>query len=185
MLDLIPPNVKLMIVGGAALLLIVIFGAGCFLSYKRGADDTKNAMTIQQLASANENLKKAGQNNAIAHSADVSHNAGVQVVHDTTHEIIRTVTLPAASDPFLPVGFVRLWDRAASRNIAADPYPGKSDGEPSDVRVSEAQSMLVTDWADKYYTCKRQVDDTRQLNPVLPTPPEERKDFFTRINPFN
>lgn len=173
------------IIGMIVFFLVSIGGTG-YLAYERGNDDAIAAVTTQQLAKANQALKDVAANTAIAHKADETHTAGVQVVHDTTHEILRTVTLPPDADPYLPVGFVRLFDRAASRDPTADPYPGKSDGEPSDVRVSQAQTLLVTDWADKYYTCKRQVDDTRDLNPVLPqpVPVPATKTLLDRLNPF-
>lgn len=171
------------LLGGAAAWIASL--ALCFwLAYSRGHDDMRNAYTEQQLTQANRNLSDASKNNATAHSADVNHQAGVQVVHDTTNTVIRTVTIPADRDPFLPVGFVRLFDRAASRNPAADPYPGKSDGDPSDVRVSQAGSLLVTDWADKYYTCRKQVIDTADLKPILPPPVVADPGFFQHLNPF-
>ena len=120
---------------------------------------------------------------AAAAKAGEHHDQEVQTVHDTTREIIRTVTIPAASDPYLPVGFVRLFDRAAGRSIGADPYPGKSDGDASDVRVSEAASLLVGNY-DKCETNRVQLAD---LIAYLKSDrePAKRPDFLDRINPFN
>lgn len=178
-------NLNPWVILGVVGVFILSIGGASWLAYDRGRDDMKAAYTEQQLAKANAQIRETVTNTGIQHKADTDHQVGVQVVHDTTREIIHTVTLPAAADPFLPVGFVRLFDRAASRDAAADPYPGKSDAEPSDVRVSQAASLLVGDWADKYYICKKQVDDTRSLNPVLPQPPAEiHKSFWERISPF-
>jgi hypothetical protein len=165
---------------GAWLASLLLCG---WLMYARGHDDMRNAYTEQQLTQANRNLANAGKNNSIAHKADEQHQQGVQVVHDTTREIVRTVTIPPDADPLLPVWFVRLFDRFASRSITGDPYPGKSDGEPSDVRLSEARTMLGK-WADDYYTCREQVIDTGKLNPVLPAPPEDKRNIFDKLNPF-
>ncbi len=162
---------------GAWLLSIIVCG---WLMYARGHDDMRNAQTEQQLQAANANLKTSQQNQTKAAEAGADHETKVQTVHDTTRTIVQTVQLPPDRDPYLPVGFVRLFDRAASRSIDADPYPGKSDGDPSDVRVSEAQRLLVTDWADKYYACRQQVIDTANLKPVLPSP-EVKTTFLERL----
>jgi hypothetical protein len=163
--------------------LLSTVGTGT-LMYIQGKDDQVAYQNTVELKKANKALADAGKNNQIANKAGEDHATNVQVVHDTTREIVRTVTIPAESDPFLPVGFVRLFDRAASRSLAADPYPGKSDGEPSDIRVSQAATLLVSDWADKYYICKKQVDDTRSLAPVRPPPPQEERTLLERISPF-
>lgn len=157
-----------------------------YLMYERGKDDMKAAYTEQQLEQANKNLKDATTNNKIANDAGLDHEGKVQTIHDQTTIIHDTVHIPASADVFLPVGFVRMFDRAASRNPAADPYPGKSDGDPSDVKVSEAQSLLNDNWADQYYACRQQVIDTAKLNPVLPAPPDAKQSgLFDHLNPFN
>lgn len=143
----------------------------------------RNAFTEQQLTIANANLKASQQNQDRAAKAGEAHEINVQTVHDTTREIVRTVTIPPDRDPYLPVGFVRLFDRSASRSINGDPYPGKSDGDPSDVRVSEAAALLSREsgWADKYYACRQQVADIIALNPVLPTSRPNKPSLIDRI----
>jgi hypothetical protein len=175
------PNPYALLGAGVAWLISL---ALCFwLAYSRGHDDMRNAYTEQQLSTANANLKASQQNQDKAAKAGASHEANVQTVHDTTREIVRTVTIPPDRDPYLPVGFVRLFDRSASRSINGDPYPGKSDGDPSDVRVSEAATLLSREsgWADKYYACRQQVADIVALNPVLPTPPQSNPSLIERI----
>lgn len=151
-----------------------------WLMYARGHDDMRNAFTEQQLVAANQNLKNSQANQNKAATVGVEHEAKVQVVHDTTRTIIQSVNLPPESDPYLPVGFVRVFDRSASRAINGDPYAGKSDGDPSDVRVSEAQTMLAK-WADQYYVCREQVISVVGLKPVLPAPPVEGKGLLERL----
>lgn len=165
---------------GAWLLSLALCG---WLMYARGHDDMRNAYTEQQLTQANRNLANAGKNNGIAHAADTNHQQEVQIIHDKGRDIYHSVIVPPDADPLLPVWFVRLFDRFASRSITGDPYPGQSDSAASDVRLSEARTMLGR-WADDYYTCRQQVIDTGKLNPVLPAPPEDKRNIFDKLNPF-
>jgi hypothetical protein len=151
--------------------------------YIRGKDDMKAAYTEQQLTAANKALVDAGKNNQIANKAGQDHETQVQIIREKGRDIIHTVVVPPDADPLLPIWFVRLWDRFASRSLTADAYPGKSDSDPSDVRLSEARTMLGK-WADEYYACRQQVIDTGKLNPVLPPPQAEKKGLFDRLNPF-
>lgn len=171
-------------IAGAWILSLVVCG---FLLYARGHDDMRNAYTEQQLAQANANLKATQANQNKSAQAGKDHQANVQIIHDRAATIVKTVQIPADKDPYLPVGFVRLWDRSASQRIDADPYPGKSDGDPSDIRVSEAATLLSRQdgWADRYYQCRKQVIDTVNLNPVLPPPVEEHKGLIEQLNPFD
>lgn len=131
---------------GALVFFLVSIGGASFFAYERGRDDDKAAYTAQQLNNANANIADMKRRDAESAKAGESHDAQIQTVHDTTREIIRTVTIPAGADPFLPVGFVRLFDRSASRSIGADSYPGKSDGSASNVRVSQAATLLVSNF---------------------------------------
>lgn len=131
---------------GALIFLLVSVGGTGVLAYERGRDDMKASYTAQQLNQANVNIAEMKKRDADSAKAGASQDVQVQTVHDTTREIVRTVTIPADADPFLPVGFVRLFDRSASRSSGADSYPGKSDGDASNVRVSEAASLLATDF---------------------------------------
>lgn len=168
---------------GAWLVSLVLVG---WLLYARGHDDMRNAFTEQQLTQANENLKNAGKNNKVADVAGEAHGEKVTIINNKTREIHDSIRIPADSDPLLPVWFVRLLNRAASRNATGDPYPGKSESDPSDVRLSEAGRMLSDGWADKYYVCRQQVIDTVNLAPVLPAeqPQEEKRSLLDRLNPF-
>ena len=57
----------------------------------------------------------------------------------------------------LPVGFVRVLDRAARGPEAAlADAAGEFDDRPSDVAASDAAGTLV-DWAGAYYACRTQV----------------------------
>lgn len=175
------------ILGTACAWLLSLVAVG-WLLYARGHDDMRNAYTEQQLTEANRNLDLAKISNNVAAQAGEDHDQKTQVVHDTTREIYHTVTVPAASNPYLPVWFVRLLDRTAGRTATADPYPGKSDGDPSDVTLSEAGRMLAgTDgWSDKYYACRQQVIDTATLKPILPPQTaSEKPSLLERINPFS
>ena len=178
-LSLLNPWVILSLVG---FFLLSTAGTGT-LMYIRGRDDMKAAYTEQQLTAANKALVDAGKNNQIADKAGKDHEVQIQIIHDKGRDIVNTIRIPPDADPLLPIWFVRLWDRFASRSLTADAYSGKSDSDPSDVRLSEARTMLGK-WADEYYACRQQVIDTGKLNPVLPPPPAEAKSFFSKLNPF-
>jgi hypothetical protein len=45
--------------------------------------------------------------------------------------------------------------------------------------------MLSDGWADKYYVCRKQIEDIAKLNAVLPPPPPPpNPSFFSKLNPF-
>ncbi len=96
----------------------------------------------------------------------------------------REIHIPPDADPFMPVWFVRMFDRLASESNVADPYPGLADGAPSDVRLSEVKSVLER-WVVKYENADKQIGAIRQLNPVLPTPEDKKKTVFQELNPFD
>lgn len=151
--------------------------------YMRGKDDMKAAYTEQELNQANAALVLAQKTNQAAKVAGDKHEEQKVVIREKTREIYRSVTIPPDADPVLPVWFVRLLNRASSRNTADDPYPGQPDSDPSTVRLSEAGRMLSDGWADKYYVCRKQVEDIAKLNPVLPPPPPDPS-FFDKLSPF-
>lgn len=175
------PNPYVMLwVAGAWLASIVLCG---WLMYNRGHDDMRNAYTEQQLTQANQNLATSQKTQEAADKAGAEHEQHVQIVRERTREIVRTVTIPPDADPLVPVWFVRLLDRYAGRSLDADPYPGKPEGDPSDVRLSEVRSLLAK-WADDYYACRQQVIDIVAIKPVMPSPPEPERGLLERLNPF-
>ena len=92
----------------------------------------------------------------------------------------QTITIPADADPFVPVWFVRMFDRLASSDSGADTYPGEPAGNPSRTRLSGTKPVLEA-WVSKYETCRKQIASIAELKPVLPTPPEEDKSFLGKI----
>tara|TARA_R110000868_G_scaffold92457_1_gene256589 strand:- start:186 stop:722 length:537 start_codon:yes stop_codon:yes gene_type:complete len=178
-MSLLNPWVILSLVG---FFLVSTVGTGA-LMYMRGKDDMKAVYTEQELGKANKALVAAHKNNAIGKKAGDDHEQQKVVIHEKTREIYRSVTIPPDADPLLPVWFVRLLNRASSRNTADDPYPGQPDSDPSTIRLSEAGRMLSDGWADKYYVCRKQIEDIGKLNPVLPPPPPSTS-FFDKLNPF-
>jgi len=170
------------ILGLVATLLLTNVATGGLL-YMRGRDDMKSAYTLQQLKTANATIAGMKTKQEGADKAGEKHDGNVQIVRSTTREIVRTVQIPADADPYLPVGFVRLWDRAASRNIGADPYPGKSDGDPSDVRVSEAGRLLA---GTNFAACEENRTQLADLIAYLRADrePAAKPSWLDRINPF-
>lgn len=168
------------VIGGIAL----IWAGSLFASYHHGKFVRQAEYTDAELDKANWRLEQVGKQNQKADQAGKEHEAAKTIIHNTTREIYRSV--PVGRDSVVPVWFVRLLDRSASRDIAADPYPGKSADDPSDVTLSEASRLLTGPggWVDLYYTCRQQVSDTGQLKPVLPAPIEEKRGFLHRLNPF-
>lgn len=171
---------------GAWLLSLAVCG---WLMYARGHDDMRNAFTEQALTTANRNLADSQKQQNRQAAIGASHDKNQTQINIDTSAIARTLNqllakLPAGSDPFVPVWFVRMHDRAASRWTDADPYPGKSDGDPSDVRLSQALAMLTANYG-KCETNRVQLRDTIDLKPVLPNeivPP--KKSLLDNINPF-
>lgn len=153
------------------------------LLYMRGRDDTVAAYTKQELREANAKLSAKAVNDKKADDAGVKHEKDKEDIHVVTRTIRESVVVPPDRDPFVPVWFVRLLDRAAVRSATADPAPSQSAGDPSDVRLSEVGDVL-TSQADDYYQCRKQVENIVSLEPVLPAPPEQKEGFFGRINPF-
>lgn len=170
------------ILGLVAAFLLSNASTGTLL-YIRGKDDQIAYQNTVELKKANKALADAGKNQKIADAAGVQHEKEVQIIHERGRDIIHTVNIPPDADPFVPVWFVRLFDRLASRSLTADAYPGQPENNTSDIRLSEVR-IVLGQWADKYYTCQKQIIDINQLNPVLPPPPEEKPDFLHRINPF-
>lgn len=166
-----------------ALLAALLFGGGTgFWGYEHGIAIQEARQTKTELAQANANIADMKHKDEVAAKAGEQHDAQIQTVHDTTREIVRTVTIPAASDPFLPVGFVRMFDRAASRQLGADPYPGKSDGDASDVRVSEAANLLAANFGE----CEANRVQLSDLIAYIKSDraPEAKPSWLDNLNPF-
>lgn len=178
-MSLLNPWVILSLVG---LFLLSNATTGTLL-YIRGKDDQIAYQTKIELGKANKALADAQKNNDIGKKAGDDHEQQKVVIREKTREIYRSVTIPPDADPLLPVWFVRLLNRASSRNTADDPYPGQPDSDPSTIRLSEAGRMLSDGWADKYYVCRKQIEDIGKLNPILPPPPPSTS-FFDKLNPF-
>lgn len=179
-LSLLDPRVLLGLLVSSLLLVGVTF----WFAYERGGDDVKAAFTAQALVQANKALADSQKAAARAAQAAQDHdNREAQVIHDT-RTILKTVTIPPDTDPFVPVWFVRLHDRAASRWAGGDPYPGKSDGDPSDVRLSQAVAMLATNYEGCEVNRSRLLD-IEALHPVMPRQPAPvPQSMLDRLNPF-
>ena len=158
-----------------------------WLMYARGHDDMRNAYTEQALGNANATIKGMQGKQAKSDEAGEKHDQNITRINVDTSAIARALSdmlanLPAGSDPLVPVWFVRMHDRAASRNLGADPYPGKSDGDASDVRLSQALAML----SGNYGKCELNSAQLSDLIAYLKADraPEKRPSFLDRINPF-
>jgi hypothetical protein len=166
----------------ALLATLLLSGGGAFWGYEHGIAIQEARQTKTELAQANANIADMKRKDEAAAKAGEAHDAQIRTVHDTTREIVRTVTIPAASDPYLPVGFVRMFDRAASRQLGADPYPGKSDGDASDVRVSEAAHLLTDNFGD----CEANRVQLSDLIAYLKSDraPAAKPSWLDNLNPF-
>jgi hypothetical protein len=167
----------------AALVAVGLTAGAWFGGVGHGKFVERAAHTEQQLAQANRSLADSQKNQETADKAGAEHEQHVQIVRERTREIVRTVTIPPDADPFVPVWFVRLYDRLASRAVNADPYPGQSEGDPSDVRLSETRPLLARA-SDEYFACRKQIEDIVALKPVLPPPAAPERGFLERLTPF-
>lgn len=172
---------------GAWLASIILCG---WLMYARGHDDMRNAQTETALASTKQALSNSQKRQGDGATAAKEHDDHEQAILDAFRHI-RTgpsaVVIRPDTDPFVPVWFVRMHDRAASGYPGGDPYPGKSDADPSEIRLSQALAMLVTNYEGCQVNRSRLLD-VIHLEPVLPAlpPPTEapKRAFLDRINPF-
>lgn len=144
-------------------------GAACLIV---GTSSGYYLRDLQAKADQNATLKaavKAGPKVVArtAKAADITAtvSARTEVAQEKTRvvyrDIIREVPVYVSAETDrrypLPVGFVRLLDRAAGGPEAALPDgPRQSDDDPSEVAASHAGSVLV-DWAGLYYACRQQV----------------------------
>ncbi len=172
---------------GAWLASLVVCG---WLMYARGHDDMRNAQTETALASTKTALKNSQARQGDGQAAAKEHDDHEQAILNAFQHI-RTgpaaVVIRPDTDPFVPVWFVRMHDRAASGYPGGDPYPGKSDADASTIRLSQALAMLVTNYEGCQVNRSRLLD-VIHLEPVLPALPpptvEVKPSFLDRINPF-
>jgi hypothetical protein len=175
------------ILGFVGFLLLSVGGAS-WLAYDRGRDDMRNAQTETALASTKQALTNSQKRQGDGATAAKEHDDHEQAILDAFRHI-RTgpaaVVIRPDTDPFVPVWFVRMHDRAASGYPSGDPYPGKSDADASDIRLSQALAMLVTNYEGCQVNRSRLLD-VIHLEPVLPAlpPATEKPSLLERINPF-
>lgn len=164
-------------IGGA---LIASNTATHFLSYASGKDDQIAYQTTADLAQARLDLKTAEE---LAKKGDEAgrkfEDAKPQIVREV-RERTREIVIPPDADPFVPVWFVRMFDRLASGDPTADTYPGQSDSAASRTRLSGTRPVLEG-WVSKYETCRAQIVAIGELKPVLPQPPKDERTFLERI----
>jgi hypothetical protein len=175
------------ILGFVGFLLLSVGGAS-WLAYDRGRDDMRNAQTEQALATTKKALTDSTKRQGDGQQAAKEHDDHEQAILDAFRHI-RTgpaaVVIRPDTDPFVPVWAVRLFDRSASGNPSGDPYPGKSDADPSDVKLSEAIAMLSINFEGCQVNRSRLIDIIH-LEPILPAlpPATEKPSLLERINPF-
>lgn len=92
----------------------------------------------------------------------------------------RDVFIPPDADPFVPIWFVRMFNDLARVEPPDDPYPGQSPDAPSRTRLSGTRPVLRA-WVIKYETCRKQIDDIRELKPILPPPPQQEKTLLDKL----
>jgi len=169
-----------------ALLVLLLTGGGAFwLGDSHGTFVERAAQEHANLVQAQKDLADHKKNDEIADKAGKGfENEKPKIVTRVEYrDRTRDIVIPPDADPFVPVWFVRMFNDIASVEPPADAYPGQPDGAPSRTRLSGTRAVLKA-WAIKYETCRAQVDAIRELNPVLPSPPEKRPAFLERINPF-
>lgn len=178
------------IIGMAAFYLLSIGGAS-FLSYERGHDDMRNAQTEQKLADTSAELtrtKARQKDGTTAAKEHDSHEDEIRRLYGLLRSGPGAVHISPDSDPLVPVWAVRMHDRAASGWISGDPYPGKSDSDASDVRLSQVLAMCTANY-ERHEINRSRLTDIIRLEPVLPALPpateEAKPSFLSNLNPFN
>lgn len=169
---------------GAVLFWLVTVGGVGYLTYERGKDDQISYQAKADLKQARQDLADHKKNDAIANTAGKKFEDAKPKIINQVQYRDRNIVIPADSDPFVPVWFVRMFDDIASVEPPADAYPGQPDSAPSRTRLSGTRVVLKA-WAVKYETCRGQIDAIRELNPVLPIPPSaDQPSLLERLNPF-
>jgi hypothetical protein len=167
----------------ALLATLLLSGGTAFWGYEHGIAIQEARDAKADLAQAQQDLKDHKKNDAIADKAGKDFEDAKPKIRTKVEYRDREIHIPPDADPFVPVWFVRMFNDIASVEPPADAYPGQSDSAPSRTRLSGTRAVLKA-WAIKYETCRKQVDSIRELNAVLPTPPSDKPDLFTRLNPF-
>lgn len=150
------------ILGSLVVVLGLVTGAW-FLGDNHGTFVERAAQTAQQLSNANKTIGDIKAENKLSAKAGEEHDVHSTQVTVDTSAIGRALRdalakIPPSADPLVPIWFVRMFDRAASRYVGADPLPGQSDGDTSTVRLSVVGSVLTTDFG-RAETCRVQLTD--------------------------
>lgn len=172
--------------GAAWLVSMAVCG---WLMYARGHDDMRNAYTEQQFATAQQTIKDMKTKQAKADQAGEKHDVNNVRVNVDTSAIGRSLQealakMPVNSDPYMPVWFVRVFDRSASRDATADPYPGKSDYDASDIRLSQAGALLATNFGKCEANRVQLTDLIAYLKEDRAQLPQKTQSFLDHLNPF-
>ena len=161
-----------------ALIGVLFFAGGTtFWGYTHGVSVQEARQTKAELVQARKDFVDWKKNEDKANAASTKFEEQKPQIIREVHERTRTITIPPDADPLVPVWFVRMFDRLASKDPSADAYPGEPDGSASRIRLSGTKPVLEN-WVEKYETCRAQVDAIRELKPVLPQPVEESKSLF-------
>lgn len=176
-----PTQIKIAIV---LLAFIAYSGIGGWMLYTRGKDDQKNWQTQQDLLQAQRDLKEAQDLTKKANQAGKDFEDAKPQIATQVRWRTNTIVVPPDADPLLPIWFVRMFDRLASEDPSADPYPGEPAGGSSRTRLSGARPVLES-WVTKYETCRTAIKQIRELEPVLPLPPQDERGFLNKLNPFD
>lgn len=166
----------------ALLVTLLLSGGAGFWGYEHGIAIQEARQTKAELIQERQERKDDAANIAKAQQAGGHFEEQKPQIIREVQTRTQTVTIPPDADPFVPVWFVRMFDRLASADSGADTYPGEPAGNPSRTRLSGTKPVLEA-WVSKYETCRKQISAIGELKPVLPKVPEDRT-IFDRINPF-
>jgi hypothetical protein len=166
----------------ALLVTLLLSGGTAFWGYEHGLAIQEARQTKAELVQERQERKDDATNIAKAQQVGGHfEEQKPQIIHEVQTRT-QTITIPPDADPFVPVWFVRMFDRLASADSGADTYPGQSAGDPSRTRLSGVKPVLEG-WVTKYETCRKQIVAIGELKPVLPKPPEE-DGVLDKLNPF-
>ena len=166
----------------ALLVTLLLSGGAGFWGYEHGIAIQEARQTKAELIQERQERRDDAANIAKAQQAGGQfEEAKPQIIREVQTRT-QTITIPPDADPFVPVWFVRMFDRLASADPGADTYPGEPAGGPSRTHLSGIKPVLEQ-WVTSWETCRAQLRTARELKPVMPKAPEERS-FFDKLNPF-